>query len=74
MAEEVAAKYLSKNPTALSPPKDYKVSHEVEYKGETYPSKRKLCDSLGISYKSFCIEVNYGKSIDETVNFLISKN
>ena len=73
-SEEEVSKYLKENPTALSPPKDYKVSHEVEYKGETYPSKRKLCDTLGISYNSFCIEINYGKSVDEAVNFLISKN
>ena len=50
------------------------MSHKVEYKGKTYLSKRKLCDSLGISYALFCKEVNYGKTVDEAVNYLISKN
>lgn len=72
-AEEITD-FLIKNPTALAARSNFKSRHPVIYKGKNYRSKKHFCEEMKISYKIFCDEMNFGKSLEEAFEHCLKKS
>lgn len=71
--EEIAT-LLARDPTALAAKANHKLTHEIEYDGKTYRSKRNFCEKMEINYAKFCNQINKGATVEEAVEYCQNRN
>ena len=53
---------------------NHKLTHEIEYDGKTYRSKRNFCEKMEINYAKFCNQINKGATVEEAVEYCQNRN
>jgi len=71
--EEIAT-LLARDPTALAAKTNHKLTHEIEYDGKTYRSKRNFCEKKQINYSKFRNQINKGATVEEAVKYCQDRN